>query len=125
MIVIHDSILESKEQIKKLITYMEKDVYKDDLYNFVNLFHDYLMDCFDADEKLQEMVTKNLSDEYICFSILPVKETEDFDSFGFELVSKTKDKIKKREEKMFENYCNICFGSVKTYKDRLLDLVQE
>lgn len=125
MIVIHDKVIESREQIEEIAEQMRADAYKEELLDFVELFRIYLLDCFEADEKLQEMVVENLSEDYICFSILPVSEIEDYRVFNFELGSKKDVKIKKREERLFENYCNICFGPVKTYYDRLLELAEK
>lgn len=125
MIVIDELILPTLESIEGFKEQMLQNAYKDDFVDISNLYYDFLLECFDADKKLQDMVFEKISDRYISFTILPIKDTDNLDSFSFSLVSEDDEDIKKRDELMYRNFCDICFGNIKPYYTRLLEFYEE
>ena len=121
MIVINDVIFESLEQIEVFAQAVKNDSYKEEHKIAADFYKDYLLECFDADIKLQELVSNNLSEDYISFVILPVDFYEDLSSFSFELASLTGQKIKKRDEIRYNGYCDACFKDIVPFFNRVID----
>lgn len=124
MMVIEDMGFTTLESINVFVEEMKKNAYKEEFVQAANIYSDYLTECFYADERLQQMVVENLSEDYISFVILPIRNTDDLNSFSFELASKNNDKIKRREEIKYKELCEICFGMVRPIYPRLLEFYE-
>lgn len=121
MIIIDDVMFPTIESLNNLIESMKKNAYKEEYFYITEIYHSYLLDCYDADCRLQEMVIDNLGEKFTSFSILPIQDTEDLMSFSFTLTHEDNREIKKREEIIFKDLCDICFGGIKPFYVRLME----
>ena len=119
MIVINDVIFDDIKKIEILAKALYDKAYKEEYKIGSNLYKDYLLDCFEADIKLQELVSKNISDDYISFVILPINDTDDLMSFSFELASMSGSRIKRREQIKYEDFCRLCFENIVPFFERV------
>lgn len=125
MIIINDMMFQTKENINDLITQMKENAYKEDLVKVTEIYHEFLIECYEADERLQQMVFENISEDYLSCTVIPINDTDDLNSFGFSLVAEDDRKIKKREELKYKDLCNICFGHIQPYYSRLVEHYQK
>ena len=79
----------------------------------------------EADKRLQKMVEEKFSDDFISIVTIPSHDIQDLDSFYFQLVSKSEQKIKKRQEIIYQEFCQICFGHIKPFYSRLVERFDE
>lgn len=125
MLVMNETFFPTKESIELLIQDMEKNAYKEEYVAATQIHHEFLLECFDADEKLQKMVVDNFGDNYISFVILPIQPGEKLDAFSFKLIREDEKKIKKRDELIYRELCDICFGDIKPFFNRLVDYYEQ
>ena len=125
MIVFDEMFIYSEEMVEELVEVLKKNAYKEDLVEASNIFHDFLIECLDADRRLQEMTSEKLGDKYISFVILPVEDVDDLLAFSFQLAHEDDIKIKRREEIRYRDLCDICFGGIKPYYLRLLEFYDD
>lgn len=125
MIVVNEIGIYSLEGVAEFISEFRENAYKQEYLDFTDIYEKYLIECFHADQKLQEMVIKKLSDDYISFVILPLGDTQDLNSFEFQLASQNGDKIKKRQELIYYDLCNICFGGIQSLYSRLVEYYEK
>ena len=124
MIYIKDVFIETREQIDILLEELFKYVYKEEHKDVLEIFNKYLIDCHYADVKLQEMVESRFGDDYMSFVILPIEDIDDWGSYSFSLVSKSGDKIKKRDELIYGDLCDLCFQFVEPFAYRLTNFYE-
>jgi hypothetical protein len=125
MLVMSDMFFFSKEVIEKVISNIKENTYHDKYRDAADIHYDFLMECFDADEKLQKMVFDKIGEDYISFVILPINPTERLDSFSFSLVHVDNKKVKKRDDLIYKDLCKICFGEIKPLFWRLVDFYEK
>lgn len=110
-----------KEYIEDYIIELKKNIFGEDSEAIGKIYKDFLFETFDADKKLQEMVSNRFGDNYISIVIIPTKETEALDSFYFQLFPKNEEKVKRRVEIIYQDFCKICFENVKPVFIRLME----
>lgn len=72
---------------------------------------DYITELYRADEKLTEMVQDRIGDDVVPIVSLDLSPTADWDKLDFFLTSFDEDrKVLKREELLFYEFCDRCFG---------------
>lgn len=125
MIFIKDLFIETLEQIDIVIDEASNYIYKEGQEDIFRIFREYLIDCHYADVKLQEMVTNRFGDDYVSFVILPIEEIDDWGSYSFSLVSMSGKKIKKRDELIYSEFCDLCFQFIRPFSYRLNDFFTE
>lgn len=125
MIIIKDMLITDIEEIDLLINEIQKNSYKEDYKIITDIYYSFLLQCYDADIRLQQMVSEQIGEDFISFVVLPIEETDDLDSFGFRLAHEENIKVKKRDELIFNDLCNICFGGIKPFYTRILEAFKE
>ena len=125
MIIINDIAFLRLEDIDYFIEELNKQAYKEEYKVITDIYYSFLLECYDADIRLQEMILEKLGEDYIPFVILPILDTEDLDSLSFELAANEGVKIKKRDELIFKELCDICFGNIKPFYTRVIDYFDE
>ena len=125
MIIINDYIISDLEDINTLIDVCKKTAYKQDLLEITDIYEQFLLECYDADKRLQEMVFNRFGDDYISFVLIPTQETEDLSSFSFQLANKNDILIKRRDEIIFKDFCDICFKNIVPLHDRLISYYED
>lgn len=125
MIVITDRFFPTKEHLEEIIDDMYENAYKDEHRDIAKIYHDFLMEVYDADVRLQNMVNERISDEYTSYVGIPFEETVVLSRFYFSLRDKDFNEPKRRDELIYEDLCKICFGHIKPYFNRLLDYYKE
>ena len=114
MIFLYDVYIETEEDLELFIEEVHKATpvtADEDLKKSLNLYEEYLKDIFRLSLKLQESVTKNISDDLHTCVVIPFKETDNFDSLNFLIAAENDREIRKREMILFEKYCDKYFKS--------------
>ena len=125
MIIISDIAFFKLEDIDLLIEEMYKNSYKQEYKDITEIYHSFVLECYEADIRLQQMVFEKFGEDYIPFVILPLRDTDDLDGISFELANKEDVKIKKRDEIIFKDLCDICFGGIKPFYTRVIEKFSE
>ena len=125
MIVIEDTIFDSVEMIESFIEVLRQGAYKEEFLLVSDIYYGFLLDCFDADIRLQEMVNDNLSEDLLSFVKLPLSDTENIETYYFSLQYVDGGRVGKRDELIYGNFCDVCFGGVKPFYTRLLEFYQK
>lgn len=124
-LVLGDTILETEEIINALTEQMKANAYKEEYEDITDIHYNFLMECFEADKKLQKMVTDRFGEGFISFVFLPIKDTDPLNTFGFRLMFYDTDEnfvgVKKRYEIIYQDFCNTCFGSFVPFYDRIVE----
>ncbi|MBO5180197.1 MAG: hypothetical protein J6B87_07635 [Clostridia bacterium] len=114
MIFLYDVFIETEKDLELFIEEVQKATpvtADEDLKKSLNLYDEYLRDIFRLSLKLQESVTKNISDDLYTCVVIPSKDTDDFDSLNFLIAAEDDREIRKREMILFEKYCDKYFKS--------------
>lgn len=119
MIIIDNMALPNLEAIMEFIKILDDNSYKKEHEDIIEMYQAFLIECFEADQRLQQMVFDRLGEEYISFSIIPINDTEDLNSFSFQLAIEDSLEIKKRDELIYQDLCDICFGGIEPFYTRL------
>lgn len=125
MIVIDEIGIASLEDIEFIVEKLKENAYKDDYKVVAEMYHEFLLKCFDADIRLQEMVLERLGEDFISFVILPVEDVDDLTAFSFQLANKEDKKITRRDEIIYKDFCDVCFGGIKPFYLQLLEFYDE
>ncbi len=125
MIIVEEVIIPDIETLDSFLQHIQDSIYKEEHKIYYEIYYSFLMECYEADKRLQGMVSDKMRDDLISLVFLPLKETRKLDEFYFELFSEEDKKIKKREELMYQDFCKICFGGIKPYYNRLIDYYNE
>ena len=115
----------SREDVINFCSEIKKAAYKEEYEILSDMYLDFLLECFDADVRLQKMVFDRFGEDYLCLVILPVNNFEDLQSYSFELLIRNDKKVRKRDEKIFQEFCDICFKNIKPFYNRLFDFYGE
>lgn len=121
MILWGDIIIESEEGIETIKNISDDYVFNNKHERMQKIFLELLKESFKADKKLQDKVSRTMSEDYVCITIIPFRDVDNLDSFDFELINLKDDKIPKRHEKRFRNACWTYFSPLKTYFQRISD----
>ena len=111
MILIDEIALSNEADIVEYLAFFKEDIHTREQELSYEVIETYIYNVFEADQKLQKLVS-NISTDLISCVILPVNEEDDFDIFKFRLINSNDEKIRKREELLYHNYCDQCFGNV-------------
>lgn len=125
MIVWGGLVIEKEDGLDFIEEFSKDYVFNERNEKSRKIFLELLRETFEADRKLQEKVSRVMSEDYICFTIIPFREIDDLDSFDFELISEKDEKIPKRHEKRFRNLCWTYFSPLKTYFQRIVEEFDE
>ena len=121
MIVIDETFLQDLDDINSLLDYMYRHRYKEEHDIGYKLYKDFILECHHADVKLQKIVSTKMSEDFVSLVVLPFRETDDLSTYSFKLVSKSGDKIKKRDEKKYYGFCYECFKNIVPFYERVLE----
>ncbi len=125
MIVWGGLVIEKEDGLDFIEEFSKDYVFNERNEKSRKIFLELLRETFEADRKLQEKVSRVMSEDYICFTIIPFREIDDLDSFDFKLISEKDEKIPKRHEKRFRNLCWTYFSPLKTYFQRIVEEFDE
>lgn len=116
MIYISGIFIETEEELQVFCDSIKQQLsYRED-YDFIaKEFEKFLHRCFEADQKLTDMVREKISEDYLTVIHIPVHEDEVLLQFDFALVSENDDDIKRREEILYQKFCDICFGNIQPF----------
>ena len=112
MILFNKIEIYNEDDLEKFIDFIYDGAHTSQQKESCGIIEDYIKRVFEADQKLQKMVSENLSKDLISCVILPYEDYHNFDDFKFSLINPEDGKIRKRDELVYKNYCDICFGSV-------------
>lgn len=125
MIIINDYIISEIEDINFFVDNLRKSAYKEDLLGVADIYEQFLLECYDADKKLQEMVYNRFGDNYVSFVIIPTKEIENLSSFSFQLANTNDEVVKRRFEVFYRDFCTTCFKDIVPFHDRLIKYYED
>lgn len=125
MIVWGGLVIENEDGLDFIEEFSKDYVFNERNEKSRKIFLELLRETFEADRKLQEKVSRVMSEDYICFTIIPFREVDNLDSFDFKLISEKDEKIPKRHEKRFRNLCWTYFSPLKTYFQRIVEEFDE
>lgn len=112
MILLNEVEVFDENDLNHFLEYLDSIAYTDQQKEDTKIMVDYVTRVFEANQKLQTMVSENLSEDLLSCVILPFRPIDNFDEFKFKLINVENGKIRKRDTLMYEKYCDICFGSV-------------
>lgn len=77
------------------------------------VFTEHLQQAFEADKRLTNMVRNHISEDLVPVVSFEFCNTCDLNKFDFFLASTDENrKVLKREELLFYEYCDVCFGYI-------------
>lgn len=109
MIVWGGLVIENEDGLDFIEEFSKDYVFNERNEKSRKIFLELLRETFEADRKLQEKVSRVMSEDYICFTIIPFREIDDLDSFDFELISEKDEKIPKDMKRGLEIYVGHIF----------------
>lgn len=112
MLLINNQEIFDREEVDSLLRIIKEDALTEEEKEFYAVVEEYLIEVFEQNLKLQEMVSEKISEDLISVVILPLDKNGNLDEFNFGLINVEGDKVYKRDELVFQNLCNICFGHV-------------
>lgn len=125
MILWGDIVIETEEGLEAIKEFSDDYVFNKKHKKIQKIFFELLREAFEADKKLQDKVSRTMSEDYVCFTVIPFKDVDNLDSFDFKLINLKEDKIPKRHEKRFRNACWTYFSPLQTYFQRIVNEFSE
>lgn len=112
-------LLENKEQLDEFCNILMDETFNETSRNGIKILIQYLQDCFDADQRLIDMVQQRLSEDIIPIVSVEFHQFTDLNELDFLLISTEDRELTHYEEMLFNELCDICFGNMKGLFDRL------
>lgn len=112
-------LLENKEQLDEFCNILMDETFNETSKNGIKILIQYLQDCFDADQRLIDMVQQRLSEDIIPIVSVEFHQFTDLNELDFLLISTEDRELTHYEEMLFNELCDICFGNMKGLFDRL------
>lgn len=120
MIILDNQILKTKQDIKNIKEIIKQEIEEEGKPEYYCVVDEFLDDCYYGDQKLQELVTKNISRDLTSFLIVPSRIEEDLNEFNFILSSNDGRSVKRKEEKLYQKYAHECFKDIPPFMSRLI-----
>lgn len=112
--------------LETFCTNMMKNPYDEETRVAYKTAVQYVTDLYEADKKLTELVQNRIGDDVVPIVSLDLCPTCDWNKLDFSLTSFNEDrKVLKREELLFYEYCDRCFGHIDGYRNVMDEALQE
>ena len=124
MILINENVLlQNNHDFYSYIDFVKAERYNENNIKVANCIIQFLEDVWDRDKKLTAIVQKKISVDVIPVILINISETSNLSKLEFRAVSKNPDvNINKRQELLFNQYCEKYFKSMISLYDRLSQL---
>ena len=121
MLVLNKEIFFVNEEIlEEVIGYILGESYDENTRIGNKILTDHLREAFEADKRLTKMIQNRIGDDIVPIVLFEFCNWCDMNKFDFYLTSTDEDrKILKREELLFYEYCDICFGHIRGLMSKL------
>lgn len=102
---------------------LSKQIKDDDSFLYINAVIDYITDIFDRTEKVQTMMDKYVSDNYIVIASMEITEVSNLDKVEIDLHLKDDNYEPKESERVaFMQFANKYFETKKSFYSKLRSL---
>lgn len=126
MILFNNQVyISDKESLEEFCSLLWYEVYDEHSRIGISELIDYLHECYDADKRLYNMTQERIGVDIIPITLIEFSDTAILNDINFSIISEDKNReFTLREELIFKEICDICFGSIKGMFDRISKRVE-
>lgn len=116
----NEILLADKQELDMFIEGLKGEIFNEYSRNGVLIFEKYIYECYDAEERLIEMMHERMGEDLFPVLCINTDECSDLNQIDFMIMSSQEDReFTHQEEVVFHRLCDICFGHIKGFYDRI------
>lgn len=121
MIVFNEEICLLDEEILELLCQeLRNNIYDDGSRVGITELVSFLHECYEADKMLYQITQERIGEDIVPVTFVDFTDYNDLNKIRFSIMSYDKDReFTMREQVIFKEICDICFGNIRGMFDRI------